>query len=203
MKRIRMIFEKRNFACFVRHVELPQLFGRIARRAGLKVALTQGMSPHPHIVMGPALPVGVISLYETAEIWFEEDVSPEDALGKMNAQAPVGFCFLKAACIAPDSVSLNKCLNAASYWFCPRNMDKLPAIKQVLSEEFGSSTLLALCECGDGLELVMHDPSQNSPGTLVKALVARGTISGWPEICIARLCLGNWSVGAGKIVPLL
>ena len=35
MNRIRFIFEKRGFACFVRHVELPQLFGRIARRAGM------------------------------------------------------------------------------------------------------------------------------------------------------------------------
>ena len=79
MNRIRFIFEKRGFACFVRHVELPQLFGRIARRAGLRVGLTQGMSPHPHIVMGPALPVGVISLYETAEIWFETTVTPPEA----------------------------------------------------------------------------------------------------------------------------
>ena len=78
MNRIRFIFEKRGFACFVRHVELPQLFGRIARRAGLRVGLTQGMSPHPHIVMGPALPVGVISLYETAEIWFEMTVTPPE-----------------------------------------------------------------------------------------------------------------------------
>ena len=33
MSRLRVVFEKRGFACFVRHVELPQLFGRIARRA--------------------------------------------------------------------------------------------------------------------------------------------------------------------------
>ena len=37
MSRIRFVFEKRGFSCFVRHVELPQLFGRIARRAGLQV----------------------------------------------------------------------------------------------------------------------------------------------------------------------
>ncbi len=203
MSRLRMIFEKRDFACFVRHVELPQLFGRIARRAGLKVALTQGMSPHPHIVMGPALPVGVISLCEAAEIWFDENVPPEEALEKMNAQAPTGFRFLRAARIAPDAMSLNKCFDAASYWLCPRDMDKLAAVKSVLSEKFGAETLLALRECGDGLELVMHDPSQTGPGALVKALIAREAISGWPEVCIARLRLGRWRADKGEIAPLL
>ena len=75
--------------------------------------------------------------------------------------------------------------------------------RALLSEEFGGEILLELHECGDGLELVMHDPSQTGPGALVKALIAREAISGWPEICIARLCLGRWRADKGEIAPLL
>ena len=203
MSRIRFIFEKRGFACFVRHVELPQLFGRIARRAGLRVGLTQGMSPHPHIVMGPALPVGVISVYEAAEIWFEDNVQPQDALEALNANSPTGFAFLKAARIIPDSMSLNKCIDAARYWLCTRDAGALGAAADALGSDFAGGVLLSLERCADGLELVTHDPSQTGPGALVKSLSERGIISGWPDVCIARLMLGRWRAGDGTITPLL
>ncbi len=203
MNRIRFIFEKRGFAPFVRHVELPQLFGRIARRAGLRVGLTQGMSPHPHIVMGPALPVGVISVYETAEVWFETSVAPLEAAERMNANAPTGFRFLKAAHIPADSMSLNKCFDAAVYWLCPRDAEKKELVKEALVRAFPALLLPDCRVVDDGLELTMLDPSQNGPGALVKQLTADGLISGWPEVCIARLSLGRWAADRREVVPLL
>lgn len=203
MSRIRFIFEKRGFSSFVRHVELPQLFGRIARRAGFKVSLTHGMSPHPHIVMGPALPVGVISIYEAAEIWFDGDVSLQDVLDGFNANLPTGFRFLKATFIPDESKSLNKCINAAQYWLCPRNMESLDAVSSTLLQDFPREILLKVSRCQDGLEIVTYDPSQTGPGVLVKDLVAHEVITGWPDICIARLCLGQWCAENGEIIPLL
>jgi len=203
MNRIRFIFEKRNFACFVRHVELPQLFGRIARRAGLRVGLTQGMSPHPHIVMGPALPVGVISLYETAEIWFETTVTPPEVVVRLNATSPAGFRFLKAAHIPADTMSLNKCFDAAKYWLCPRDLSRLDDTASALKDAFAADAVPSVERVPDGLELVMLDPSQNGPGALVKALTERGLIAGWPDVCVARLCLGRWRANDRTVAPLL
>ena len=203
MNRIRLIFEKRGFACFVRHVELPQLFGRIARRAGLQVGLTQGMSPHPHIVMGPALPVGVVSQYETAEIWFESAVTPQEAVEKLNACAPTGFRFLKGAHIPADTMSLNKCFDAAKYWLCLRDESRLDAVPSALVEAFAPEVLPWSARVSDGIELVMLDPSQNGPGALVKALIERELIGGWPDVCIARLVLGRWKSEQKEIAPLL
>lgn len=203
MNRIRLIFSKRGFACFVRHVELPQLFGRIARRAGLYVALTQGMSPHPHIVMGPALPVGVVSLYEAAEIWFDSDVTPDEALAKMNAASPPGFRFLAAQRVPLDAMSLGKRIGAAKYWLCPRDESTMSAAFDALGEELPAGVLARRERTGDGLELVMLDPSQNGPGVLVKALAAHGVITGWADVCAARLLLGEWRANTGEITPLL
>ena len=203
MSRIRLVFEKRDFACFVRHVELPQLFGRIARRAGLKVELTQGMSPHPHIVMGPALPVGVISIYECAEVWFAENVGAQEALEKLNANAPGGFRFMKAARIAPDTMSLNKCLDAAAYWMCLRNGARNDEALEAIRQDFSSEVIVKAERVPDGTEFVIHDPSQTGPGAIVKALAAREIISGWPEICMARLCIGRWRNDRGELTPIL
>jgi len=203
MNRIRFIFEKRGFAPFVRHVELPQLFGRIARRAGLRVGLTQGMSPKPHIVMGPALPVGVVSLYETAEVWYETSVTPQQAMELMNAHSPSGFRFLKAVHIPADTMSLNKCFDAAVYWLCPRDAEKTAGVKEELERGLGAEVMPDCRLTDDGLELTMLDPSQNGPGALVKHLVEAGRIAGWPDVCIARLSLGRWRADRREVTPLL
>lgn len=202
MSRIRFVFEKRGFSCFVRHVELPQLFGRIARRSGLRVELTQGMSPHPHIVMGPALPVGVISLYELAEIWFAGPVNPGETVTRLNAQSPAGFRFLKAAPVPPDTMSLNKCFDAASYWFCLRDPSRNAAAAEALLAAL-PDTILSLKQEDGEMEIVMHDPSKTGPGALVKTLVSAGIISGWPDACIARLAIGRWKAQSGAVTPLL
>ena len=202
MSRIRFVFEKRGFSCFVRHVELPQLFGRIARRAGLQVKLTQGMSPHPHIVMGPALPVGVISLYELAEIWFDSPAGPAEAAERLNSQSPEGFRFLKAAAVPADAMSLNKCIDAASYWLCLRDPAKHGAAAETLRTAL-SESVLSLKQSGGEMEIVMRDPSAVGPGALVKALIAAGIISGWPDVCIARLAVGRWKAQSGTVMPLL
>ncbi len=203
MSRIRLAFEKRGDACFVRHVELPQLFGRIARRAGLKVELTQGMSPHPHIVMGAALPVGVVSLYELAEIWFAGSILPQEILGRMNAVSPEGFHFLKATEIEPDVKSLGKCYDAAKWWLCPREDVKIESAAEVLQKNFNDEILLSMKICDDGLEFCTRDPAGTGPNAFVKSLVAHEIISGWPEVCLARLCLGNWNAERNEIVPLI
>lgn len=203
MNRIRLLFAKRGFACFVRHVELPQLFGRVARRAVLRVEYTLGMSPKPRIVMGPALPVGVPSLCEAAEIWFETPVEPEEAVTRLNARVPPGFRFLRAARVPEDSTPLSKCCDAARYWLCPRGANRLDEARAALVSALPPS-VLPLCErFPDGLELVMLDPSRNGPGALVKALAERGVISGWPDVCVARLCLGRAGADADVIAPPL
>ncbi len=203
MSRIRLAFEKRGSACFVRHVELPQLFGRIARRAGLKVELTQGMSPHPHIVIGAALPVGVVSLYELAEIWFAAPLSSQEVIEKMNAASPEGFRFFASAEIPHDAKSLGKSYDAAGWWLCPREDAKIESAAEVLQKNFNDEILLSMKICDDGLEFCTRDPAGTGPNAFVKALVASEIISGWPDVCLARLILGNWNAQKEEIVPLI
>ena len=64
MPRIRIIFEKKGWITFLNHLDLPVLFSRAARRAGLSQEFTQGFSPHPHISLGPALAAGVEGVQE-------------------------------------------------------------------------------------------------------------------------------------------
>ncbi len=199
MSRIRLAFSKRGFFCFVRHVELPQLFGRVARRAGLTLELTQGLSPHPHITLGPALPVGVVALRELAELWILDPPPPQELLSRLNEASPSGLEFLAAETV--EGPSLNKVVDAGAYWFDLRDPSKRdqvePALRRSLSERLSFQVL------EDGFQIALEDPSSVGPGAVVKALSESEVIAGWPEICLARTALGRWNPSLQQVDPLL
>lgn len=200
MSRLRLAYEKRKFSCFVRHVELPQLFGRIVRRAGLKVELTQGMSPHPHITMGSALPVGILALRDLAEIWFEELSPLDELLVLLNEKSPDGLRFLAAQEV--EGSSLNKVIDSASYWICPRQLEQMDFVSTSVKDVYGDS-LLHMEQLHDGIEFALSDPSQNGAGKLVRALVEQEVFAGWSDCCLARLAVGRWNETDRTVTPLL
>lgn len=201
--RIRFLFERRGFSCFVRHVELPQLLGRVTRRAKLDMEYTQGMSPRPHIVLGGALPVGIVSTYELADFWFREHVEIGEAIEKINANIPGGFKFLKGKYIALDDRGLNKCYNACRYWLCPRDTGRINDVAHVLSTAFDKTRVADVIVCADGIEVVTLEPSQFSAGAMMNALIDAEIISGWEELCVARICQGNWDASLQRLIPLM
>ena len=90
--RVRVRYEKRNFACFVPHVALASIFTRSALRAGLSLTQTQGCSPHPKMSFAPELPAGVVALGELVDVYLDE--VPEGLLARWNAAMPVDFRLL-------------------------------------------------------------------------------------------------------------
>lgn len=196
--RVRLLFEKRGWAAFIRHVEVPQLFGRLARRAGLSLEFTQGFSPHPHIVMGPALPVGVLGLREAAEMFFLQDLSACEVVKRLNEVSPEGIKFL-AGQVLEEGPGLGKAVNAATYLFAPRNKDLLPAV-EVKAREVFETDLLWCGQNGPWLDFCLTNASSIGLGHLVRPLVADGLISHWGDVKALRTGLGR--VDREGFVPL-
>lgn len=67
------------------------MFQRALRRAGIKVAFSQGFNPHPKISFGPALLVGATTEGDYMDIDLEEDISPEEFRNKLNKVLPSGI----------------------------------------------------------------------------------------------------------------
>jgi radical SAM-linked protein len=83
----------------------------MVRRADLPFALTQGFSPHMKLATGPALPVGVASRGEYAEVELGSFVKPDEALTRLRRAAPPLLPVLDARYVAPQDPSLNVWLN--------------------------------------------------------------------------------------------
>lgn len=114
LNNIRIKFIRGENVKFISHLDLMQVFERALRRAHLPIAYSQGFNPHPHIVFGLPLSVGVTSQAEYADFELMKTVTPENFLERLNGELPEGLKILTAASKeSKDNVMAT--IGAASY----------------------------------------------------------------------------------------
>lgn len=87
-------FTKTGGAEFLAHLDILRHIGRTMRRAGVKVAFSQGFNPHMLVYMSAPMGIGIPSLAEYCQI--ETDESPETFIEKFNEFAPNGLTCVGA-----------------------------------------------------------------------------------------------------------
>lgn len=75
MRRFRVTFAKGEAVRYISHLDLMRTWERVLRRAGLKLAHTQGFNPRPRLVFAAPLPVGVTSDAELVDVVIEDELS--------------------------------------------------------------------------------------------------------------------------------
>lgn len=200
MPRIRIIFEKKEWITFVNHMDLPLIFSRAARRAGLSQEFTQGFSPHPHMSLGPALAIGVTGLAEPAEFWFNQ--WKEENYVLWNSKLPQGLKILK--CAEVDGPALAKSTTAAVYSISGTKSELGSDAENVLKDAAAKAGQLfdSAFDCGT-VVLTVGELNRCGAGCLVNALKDSGICSGWPDVDIVRRSVGTWDTASGKVLPLI
>ena len=199
--RVRLIYEKRDRACFVPHVSLSTLFARAARRAGMGLSRTEGFSPRAKTSFGPELPAGVVALNEPVDMWFFEWDFPGDLAEAFDAQMPDGFRVKRCGLMPEGAPALGKECRAAHYLVWARNGPFASAgtgaaeLLTYMKRHYGESILNGYVEEAvfSRVSVVLANPAQNGIGGLVKALIADRVVAGWHDMCIVRACLGRWN----------
>lgn len=113
--RLRFRFEKGEDVRLLAHLELQSAMQRTLRRAEIPAAYSQGFSPHMKLAFADALPVGVSSEGEYADVRLRADVEPSEFVRRMNDTCPAGLRVLAATRIAPSAGSLTSRVEAARY----------------------------------------------------------------------------------------
>lgn len=198
--RIRILYEKRGLFVFVNHMDLPVVFSRAARRAGLMQEFTQGFSPHPRISLAPPLAIGVDGRAEPADFWFEE--WDTESSRRWSDALPDGLKILKWAEV--DGAGLAKLAQAAQYRVrgacAPLGKDAA----DILAEAVGGAGALLDCRVEDGaVVLAVRDLERCGAGPFVKALSAAGLCSGWGDLRMERVAVGSWCEESRAVVPLI
>lgn len=116
---------------------------------------------------------------------------------------PEGLKILKCAEITGDTV-LAKSIDAAVYSFAGADAPLDSGAESVLCGAAERVGALYACSCEDGrVTLSVGELERCGAGTLVKALIAAGTVSGWADLQIERLAVGRWDSGTGTVLPLI
>lgn len=97
MVNIRVKFRRGEEVKFISHLDLMKVFERAIRRARLPIAYSQGFNPHPGMVFGLPLSVGVTSEAEYGDFEITDDSLPmNEFIERLNEQLPQGLEVLAA-----------------------------------------------------------------------------------------------------------
>lgn len=88
MNSIRIRFTRGEDVKFISHLDLMKVFERAVRRSGLPIAYSQGFNPHPHMVFGLPLSVGVTSDGEYADFELTRQIQPQQFIEVLSASLP-------------------------------------------------------------------------------------------------------------------
>ena len=93
---IRIKFVRGEEVKYISHLDLMKTFERAIRRSGIPIAYSQGFNPHPHMVFGLPLSVGVTSEAEYADFELARPMDPEQFKEDLNNTLPKGLSILSA-----------------------------------------------------------------------------------------------------------
>ena len=98
--RIKITYTKGEEVKFISHLDLMRAISRAIRRTDLPIAYSQGFNPRMKMSFGQALKVGATSEGEEAKLTFEQEISPQEVMDRLNQVLPQGICILTSNKIA-------------------------------------------------------------------------------------------------------
>ena len=96
---IKVVFAKKGRMRFLSHLDLMRLFARALRRAGMPVAVSQGFSPRPRIIIEPALKLGKESDSLQLRVRLDEWLKPSLFAARLQAELPDGIELKEAKAV--------------------------------------------------------------------------------------------------------
>lgn len=112
MRSIRIWFTKKDSSKYISHLDLTRCLIRAFRRTDIPLWYTEGFNPHPYLVFGLPLPLGVEGLREVLDIRLTDDnYSNERVLSELNRVTVPGIEFLEVR----EPVEKNLAINKAKY----------------------------------------------------------------------------------------
>jgi len=136
--RLRIQFTKRGKAGLLSHLELSSALVRAIKISGFSFAFSEGFHPHPRISFPYALPVGIESLREYADIQLRGyRGSPEAFVLRVNQCLPEGVEILSIEPISPHAASLSNIIEGFEYHL---HLPSTPTLAERIQAFLGADT---------------------------------------------------------------
>lgn len=93
---VRVRFAKYGAVKFIGHLDVLRYFQKAVRRAGLKIAYSQGFHPHQIMSFASPLGVGITSEGEYMDMELTAEYTPQEIVTALNSAMVEGFTVLSA-----------------------------------------------------------------------------------------------------------
>ncbi len=114
MINIRARFIRGEQVKYISHLDMMKMFERALRRSRIPIYYSQGFNPHPQIVFGLPLSVGVTSDAEYVDFELSEEMEPSEFVDILNKQLPEGL-KLSDAKVRTTKSNIMASITKASY----------------------------------------------------------------------------------------
>ncbi len=115
MQRLRIRFARGEEIKYISHLDIMRLWERALTRADIRIAYSEGFSPHPRLSLAAPLAVGVTGEAELLDIFLAGTVSPHWFTAALSRQLPPGIEILGVNQIGPNLPSLQSQVRYAEY----------------------------------------------------------------------------------------
>lgn len=102
-QRARIRFRKQGDLRLIGHRDLVRTMERLFRRAGLRLAMSQGFHPKPRMSFPSALAVGIEGLDEVMELALAESYTAEELLQRLQQHTLPGLEFQSVEILPPKA----------------------------------------------------------------------------------------------------
>ena len=110
----RVQFTKQGYASFLSHLDILRIFERAFRRAGIKIAYSEGFNPRPKISFAQPLALGIQSVAEFFDVEIKGRLS-QSLAELLNPFLPDGLSIVKAHVIHEKVPSLSQAIDLTEY----------------------------------------------------------------------------------------
>lgn len=178
-QRLRIRHTKLGRTKYLSARDLTSVWERSLRRAGLPIAYSEGYTPHAKVSFPDALPVGIASTGEYAELTFAAPIDPGPGLGSLSAALPEGLDITTYLEVPDNAPKLARMLGATLWELAWTGLDEQEALG--LRDRLTACTDALLA--ADSVEVVKRRPSGDkvldARPPLLAAAVSRAPARTW------------------------
>src|SRR5512139_1061454 len=114
-QRLRIVFTRDERLKYIGHLDMARTWQRIARRANLPLAYSEGFNPQPRMSFAAALPVGCASDHEELDMVLSPPCVMDEVKARLDRAVPPGMKVISIAEMALSAPALQMQLAATEF----------------------------------------------------------------------------------------
>lgn len=204
--RMRLTYKTSGGIRYTGNLDLHRIWERAFRRANLPISYSNGFHPQPRLHLACALPLGMISHHELADLWMDDIIPPEILLQDLNNSLPNGIRVISVEQVDLKEKALQTRIKTAIYQVSFDFLMTISALSQAVEDLLSSSEIIRerrgktynLKPLIEKIE-VQSSSSDAAKPVLVLELSAREGATGRPEEVLSAMNIDPLSATTERI----